>query len=128
MNKIQFALVAGVALSSVVGCQFHARSPEDYSKETQALVAKKRDQIESCYTKVLESDQKAEGVVAVKFKVAPKTGEVASAELDTKATTAPEAVGQCVLDAMKGLQLDPPDQREGVASFQMTFEAKPNQG
>lgn len=106
------------------GCQFYARSAEDYSSETKELLKTKKDDIRACYEKVLETDKEAEGIVAVDFKVQAKTGAVIEPKLNNEATTAPEAVSACVLAAMDGLVLDPADAREGVASFNYEFEAK----
>jgi hypothetical protein len=123
--RLGLAPVALISLLLVTtACQYIARSPEDYAKDTKALVAKRQDKMKSCYDEILKSDQKAAGVVAVKFNVEPKTGTLKNAKVDTKATTAPENVQQCVLDQMKGLTLDPPDQREGLGSFEIEFKAK----
>ncbi len=107
----------------LLGCQFYARSPEDYAKETEALVATKKDEIKSCYDEVLEEDKKAGGVVAVNFTVESKTGKIVNPVVDDEKTTAPEALSSCVVKSMEGLTLDPPDQREGVASFEYEFKA-----
>jgi hypothetical protein len=40
-------------------------------------------------------------------------------------TTAPEPLGQCVITAINGLTLDPPDERDGIASFVYEFKAAP---
>jgi hypothetical protein len=121
MKKIQLLTVALLAAQCTLGCSFHARSPEDYASETTALLKTKEAQLKSCYDEVLKADASASGVVAVYFTVTPKTGEIVNAAIDKEATTAPEALGQCVLDAMVGLKLDPPDQREGKASFSYDF-------
>jgi hypothetical protein len=119
--------IAPMALASFLllstACQFIARSPEDYAKDTKALVAKQQDKMKSCYDEILKGDQKAAGVVAVKFNVEPKTGTLKNAKIDAGKTTAPENVQQCVLEQMKGLTLDPPDQREGLGSFEIEFKA-----
>jgi hypothetical protein len=112
-----------LAAAATWGCQFHARSPEDYGKETKALLKTKKGEIKDCYENVLKKDSKAEGVVAVNFKVELKTGDIIDATIDSEKTTAPEPVQKCVLDAMAGLALDPPDAREGVASFSYNFTA-----
>lgn len=107
------------------GCQFYARSPEDYSKETQALLATKSEDIKGCYDKVLKKDKDAAGVVAINFKVEKKTGKVVEPTVDDAKTTAPKALSKCVVKAMEGLTLDPPDQRDGIASFEYEFTANP---
>ena len=127
-KKPNHSRTASVALACIfllsTACQFVARSPEDYAKDTKALVAKNQEKMEACYNQILKTDKKAKGVVAVTFNVEPKTGLVKNTQVDTKKTTAPENVQQCVLDNMKDLTLDPADQREGVASFEIEFTAK----
>jgi len=120
MKKIQLCSVALLA-TLTFGCSFNARSAEDYASETTALLKTKEAQLKGCYDEVLKTDPKASGIVAVHFTVAPKTGEIKDATIDKDATTAPEALGQCVLDAMAGLKLEPPDAREGKASFSYDF-------
>lgn len=107
------------------GCQFYARSPEDYAKETEGLLATKSEDIKSCYDKVLKKDKDAAGVVAINFKVEKKTGNVIEPTVDDAKTTAPKALSKCVIKAMEGLTLDPPDQRDGMASFEYEFKANP---
>ena len=115
-------LLLGAAF--LVGCQFYARAPEDYAKETKALLASKNDEIKSCYDQLLQKDKDAEGVVAVDFKVEAKTGKITDPVVNEERTTAPDQLSTCVVQAIDGLALDPPDQREGVASFE--YEFKPN--
>ena len=107
----------------LMGCQFYARAPEDYAKETEALLSTKSDEIKSCYDNVLKDDKKAEGVVFVNFKVESKTGKIKEPMVDDEKTTAPKELSACVVQAIDGLTLDPPDQREGVASFEYEFKA-----
>lgn len=113
----------GVAMLTL-GCQFHARSADDYSTETSRLLETKQAELKSCYDEILEKDAKAKGVVAVTFTVEAKTGLLKDAKLDETKTTAPKTLSECVLGAIEGLKLDPPDQREGQASW--SYEFKPN--
>jgi outer membrane lipopolysaccharide assembly protein LptE/RlpB len=124
MNKtiLVGALVASaVALS---GCQFNARSAEDYSKETKKLLSKKNDELKSCYDALLKKEKKAEGLVVVNFTVEAKTGAIKDATIDEQKSTAKNAkeLGECVLKALDGLALDPPDARTGQASFSYEFK------
>ncbi len=122
MNYVKFSgLLLGA--SFLAGCQFYARAPEDYAKETEALLATKNEEIKSCYDDVLKKDKKAKGVVAVNFKVESKTGKLLDPSVDEEKTTAPKELSACVVQAMDGLTLDPPDQRDGVASFEYEFKA-----
>jgi len=121
MNKTSIALLL---LSSFAwGCSFYARSAEDYQEETTKLLASKSDELKSCYDDVLTKNPKAGGVVAVDFTVEAKTGAILDPKINESKTTAGKRVQNCVLTAMQGLALDPPDQRTGVASFSYEFVA-----
>jgi len=121
-NKIALLLLSSAL---TLGCQFTARSAEDYNKETSHLLASKKDQLKTCYDTALQSDKTAAGKVAVTFTVEPKTGAIQDAKINEPESTAPKPLQQCVLNALNGLALDPPDQREGVASFTYEFKANP---
>lgn len=110
------------ALLGPLGCSFYARSPAEYSQETTKLLETKSEQLKSCYDEVLEKESGAHGVVAVDFRVEAKTGAILEPTVDKAKTTASEPLQQCVLSVMEGLKLDPPDQREGKASFSYNFE------
>jgi hypothetical protein len=124
MKKKTIALLI-LASTSAWGCSFYARSPEDYQKETEGLLASKNDELKSCYDAVLKDKPKAGGIVAVDFTVEAKTGAILDPKINEEKTTAPPKLGECVITAMEGLALDPPDQRTGVASF--TYEFKANE-
>lgn len=127
-GRVTRLLALAAFASATVACQFYARSPEDYAKETEELVSTKKPQIKKCYDKVLKKDKKASGTVAVDFTVEKKTGKIVDPKVNKKKTDAPKSLQRCVLDAMDGLALDPPDQRDGMASFEYHFKAnKPKQ-
>lgn len=126
MKKIQLFAVAALAASTSLACQFHARSAEDYAQETKDLLKTKKGEMKTCYDEVLKADKEAAGVVAVDFVVQAKTGEITEVTVNSDKTTAPEPLTQCVVNAMTGLTLDPPDQRTGKASF--AYEFTPNKG
>jgi hypothetical protein len=107
-------------LGSLSACQFHARSPEKYRDDTRAVLETRSAQIASCYDSALAQDASASGQVVVQFFVEEKTGKIHDAEV-LPASTAPPALGQCVVDALDGLTLDPPDQRLGDATFTWAF-------
>lgn len=121
MKKTSIALLL---LSSFAwGCSFYARSAEDYQKETTALLSSKSDELKTCYDELLERKPKAAGVVTVDFTVEAKTGKIIDPKVNEEKSTAPKKLRNCVLTAMEGLVLDPPDQRTGVASFSYEFVA-----
>jgi hypothetical protein len=105
------------------GCSFHARSTEDYLADTRSVVETQNKSIKECYDVELATDPKSEGTVVVNFIVEKKTGKIMNATVDESQTKASPALAQCVVQAVDGLQLDPPDQREGQATFSWRFKA-----
>jgi len=124
MKQAQTLLV--LALAATMGCSFYARGPEDYRKATRELLDGKNKSIESCYKRQLKDDEKARGKVVASFQVEAKTGNIVKAKIVDKKTTAGKELQQCVLSALEGLKLSPPDQRTGKATFEWDFaRAKP---
>ncbi|HET9960476.1 MAG TPA: AgmX/PglI C-terminal domain-containing protein [Polyangiaceae bacterium] len=109
-------LCAGLA-----GCSFAARSPEMYRDETAALLETKSAQVKACYDETLKTNKDAQGRVTVRFVVEHETGKLTSVAADPAGTTAPEPLTKCVVDALQGLALSPPDQRDGNATFVYEF-------
>lgn len=116
------SLVLVSALS--LGCSFAARNPKSYSEDVESVISARKKEIKKCYDALLDKDEKAGGIVAVKFKVEAKSGEIKDVKVDEKKTTASKEVAACLVDNMGGLKIDPPDQREGHASFQFEFVGK----
>ncbi|HTM44877.1 MAG TPA: hypothetical protein VL137_07980 [Polyangiaceae bacterium] len=114
-------IVSGAALT--LGCQFYARSPEDYKKVTRELLETRRADIKECFDKESKASDKAHGTVVVHFTVEAKTGKILKAEALPE-STAPKALGDCVVAAMDGLALNPPDNRTGDATFTYEFTQK----
>ncbi len=111
-------LLAGAML---VGCQFDARSPEQYRDATAKAIAAHNDDLRSCYDTAQKAEPGAAGTVTVRFKVKADTGKFVDAKV--VGGTAPDAVKQCVLKALDGLALTPPDKRDGDATFVWEFAA-----
>lgn len=113
--------LAGGLLS---GCQFYARSPQDYRAATAKVLSTKDDAIRSCYDAAYKADPTAAGTVKVQFTVKAETGKF----MNVKAIggSAPAAVQQCVVNSIEGATLAPPDKRDGDATFVWTF-TKPKQ-
>jgi hypothetical protein len=109
-----------VALCSM-GCSFMARSPEQYRDDTQALLESRQPQIKQCYDTALKTSSTLSGQVAVKFTVQAETGKIMDPAIDPARTTAPEPLGQCVVQSLDGLVLAPPDERDGQATFVYDF-------
>ena len=121
MNAKQ--LVSSVVLAAgLQACSFNARSPEDYRKVTNDLLATRADQLKTCYDAVLLTNATAGGIVVVSFKVEAKTGKLSNPNIDPARTTAPDPLKQCVITALDGLAIDPPDSRDGSATFSWEFK------
>jgi hypothetical protein len=111
-----FALVA-----AATGCEFHARSPEDYRDVTQALLDTKSQDIKACYDGALKGQKELQGRVTVQFVVEAETGKIKDVKVDPAGTTAPEVLSGCVTTAISGLALTPPDKRDGIATWVYDF-------
>lgn len=110
-----------VACASAAACSFYARSPDDYRTAVRKVLEHKQPEVESCYKQRYEKDNAAQGRVVVSFEVEPKTGNIVKPSIVPAGTTANEALQKCVLAALEGLKLDPPDQRTGAATFTWDF-------
>lgn len=110
-------------IATVAACGGTARGLEAYRTDTASLLETRNSQLQSCYDDALKSDAKMAGTVTVQFVVAKKTGMVENPQVDTTKSTAPAALGQCVVKAVDGLVLNPADKNEGRATF--TYEFKP---
>ncbi len=113
------------AAASVLGCSYNARAPEQYRADTAALLETQNAAVKQCYDNILRVDPAVSGRVAIKFTVKEETGEISSPAIDSSATTAPEPLAQCVLQALSNLKLVPPDENEGHARF--IYEFRVNQ-
>jgi hypothetical protein len=113
-----------VLVASSIGCSFQyvARDVDTYRQDTRDLLSTKNGEIKSCYDEQLKADPNTGGTTVVKFTVQEETGQLINVVLDEEQSTAPDALNQCVLNAVDGLVLEPPDQREGVASFSWEFK------
>jgi hypothetical protein len=119
MNK-RFGLALILAVSGgSLGC--HARSAEDYRRDTRALLETRSERIRSCYDSALAADENATGTVVVRFTVAEDTGTITSPSVLPE-STAPAPLGECVVQSLEGLALDPADARKGDATFVWEFQ------
>jgi hypothetical protein len=124
------AILVSLALATITGCSVAARSPQDYAKDTSAVLSAKNGEIQACYDGVLKTTPGAAGRVTVKFDM-PKDGEdnagtVTNVAVDPSGTTAPPAVADCVTKTITGAgTLNPPDQRLGQATYVWEFSAPP---
>lgn len=115
-------VLAVASLVGLFGCQFVARSPEEYRDATRQILESRSSQIQGCYDEVLKTDRNAKGSVVLHFTVTEETGVITGAEVLPE-STAPSALSQCIVKAVEGLALNPPDQRKGDATFAWAFSS-----
>jgi hypothetical protein len=123
MKKSILIAVSCLGLGSVA-CSYHARGPEQYRDDTQALLDSKTPEIKACYDELLKARADVGGSVRVKFKVQEETGKIFETEIDPTGTTAPPELAACVVRTIDGLQLTPPDERTGIATYTWEFRAE----
>lgn len=104
------------------GCSFHARDENEYRKVTRELLETRSADVKNCYDAELKNNPNASGTVILRFTVQKETGQVVGAAMDEVASSAPASLGQCIVNALNGLVLDPPDARDGNATFQWEFK------
>ncbi|TPV92593.1 MAG: AgmX/PglI C-terminal domain-containing protein [Myxococcales bacterium FL481] len=122
MKVVKALFVAGLLTVVSSACTLYAREADEYQRVTRELVDAHGPAIKSCYDTALVADAAASGTVVVAFTVERKSGRVVGATA-AAGTTAPPALSSCVITAMNGLQLDPPDRRDGLATFTWEFKA-----
>jgi hypothetical protein len=118
MKRVLLATALG---SLIVGCTFMARGPEDYKRDTRAVIESRNADIKACYDTALAQNQKLKGNVIVHFTVEKETGTIREASVLPE-STAPASLGTCIVNALDGLALDPPDERDGDATFVWEFK------
>ena len=117
-----------VLLSGTMGCAATARGPEQYRDDTQTLLNTRQPAIKQCYDAVLRGQPESGGTVTIRFTLASETGKIVNANVDEANSTAPEAIRACVLQALDGLALAPPDDQDGHATFVWEFRVTRSPG
>ena len=127
MNQMKMMTTELVPLTlfavAMTACAATKRSPQAYRVATQEVLETRHAQIKRCYDAQLEKDATASGTVTIQFVVEKKTGAFTKATIDPSTSNAKEPLTLCVLEAVKGLRLDPPDANEGRAKF--TYQLSP---
>ena len=117
-------MIAAGLIATAAACSGTARGLPAYRSDTNKLLDTRSAQLQSCYEDALKTDARLAGTVTVQFVVQKATGMIANPTVDPARSSAPPALGQCVIKAIDGLTLAPPDRNEGRATF--TYEFKPN--
>jgi hypothetical protein len=118
-------LLAASLLACAAACSGTARGLEAYRTDTTKLVETRNRQIQGCYEDALKTEATLAGTVTVQFIVEKQTGAIAYPMIQQDKTTAPAVLAQCVVRAVDGLVLAPPDRNEGQATFVYEFKPTP---
>jgi hypothetical protein len=114
--------IAPLAIAALVsGCSFYARSPAQYRDATAAVLQTKEADIKACYDTALKAKPDLAGTVTVHFTVAKSTGKFGDVTTTMGSSPTPDALNQCIVAAISGLTLAPPDKRNGDATFDYAF-------
>jgi hypothetical protein len=111
-----------LVMGMLTGCSFHARDADSYRQATRELLETRNPDIKGCYDAELKQNPTVSGTVIVKFNVQKQSGKLVNVAVDEAASSAPPSLRECVVKAIDGLALDPPDEREGDATFQWEFQ------
>ena len=123
MTHLRRMLAAGL-VASLAACG-SLRTAEVYRADTTKLLATRSAQLQRCYNDALTADGKAAGTVTVQFVIESDSGAISKPAVDAAHSTAPAALGQCVVKAIDGLVLAPADSQEGHATFVYEFKPAP---
>lgn len=124
MNKT-FLCLSLLAPLAAIGCGGAIRVGDAYRDDTaKLLTAQANPKIHDCFEAMVRSTPKPaslQGKTTVHFIVAKDTGVITSPNIIPEATTAQPPVAQCVVSAINGIKLDPPDSVDGDATFTWEF-------
>ena len=123
MTHLHRMLAAGLVVS-LAACG-SLRTADVYRADTTKLLATRGAQLQRCYDEALTADGKAAGTVTVQFVVESDSGAISKPTVEPAHSTAPPALGRCVVKAIDGLVLAPPDSQEGHATFVYEFRPAP---
>lgn len=115
--------IAATYLILAAACSGTSRGLEAYRTDTRRLLETRNIALTSCYDNTLRSNAKLTGTVTIRFVVEKGTGTIKGASVDGAGASPHNLLGDCVLQAIDGLKLEPPDRNEGQATF--VYEFKP---
>jgi hypothetical protein len=123
--KTYFLCLSLLAPLAAIGCNGAIRVGDAYRDDTAKLIAAQANpRIHDCFdgmVKTTPGPQSLAGKTTVHFIVAKDTGLVSNVSVVPDGTTAQPPVAQCVVSALNGLKLDPPDGVDGDATFTWEF-------
>jgi hypothetical protein len=110
---------------TALGCHGAIRIGDAYRDDTAKLLAAQANpRIHDCFdgmVKTTPGPKSLQGTTTVHFIVAKETGLITDVTVIPESTTAQPPVAQCVVSALNGLKLDPPDGVDGDATFAWEF-------
>ena len=119
------SVLGRLAIVSLVGSVGYAvRDGAMYRDDTRKLIEPTRNKLSDCYNLELQKDAQAGGKVVVSFTVQKDTGLIVDPKVDDLQSTPNRMLRKCVVQALEGLKLDPPDERDGAATFTWLFRTK----
>jgi hypothetical protein len=110
---------------AALGCNGAIRIGDAYRDDTAKLLAAQANpRIHDCFDSMVKTTpgpKSLQGTTTVHFIVAKDTGLITNVSIIPESTTAQPPVAQCVVSALNGLKLDPPDGVDGDATFAWDF-------
>jgi hypothetical protein len=96
-----------------------------WTDDTNKVLQAKNPDIKACYDGYLKGNPGVGGKVTVNFEVETDQGKIQNVTIDKANTTAPDALGDCVKQAITGLVVSPPDKKTGQATYVYEFSQPP---
>jgi hypothetical protein len=110
---------------AAVGCGGAIRVGDAYRDDTAKLIAAQvNPRVHDCFDGMVKTTPGAKslaGTTTVHFIVSKDTGMITNPTVIPESTTAQPQVAQCVVAALSGIKLDPPDGVDGDATFTWEF-------
>jgi hypothetical protein len=123
--KTHVLFLSVLAPLAALACNPAVRAPEVYRDDTAKLLeAQANPRIHDCFDGIVKTTPGAkslQGTTTVHFIVAKDSGLISNVNVIPESTTAQPPVAQCVVAALTGLKLDPPDGVDGDATFVWEF-------
>jgi len=123
MRRTILGIVFIISSAFAPACTCIARGPEDYRADTRNLLETRNSEVKKCYDAELRKNHNLNGDVVVHFTVEKKSGKIINVAVDEQTSKAPKELETCIANAVDGLVLEPPDRREGDATFTWRFRA-----
>jgi hypothetical protein len=131
MNKQFHFFIVPIALLvplASIACGGAIREGNAYRDDTSKLIETQANpKIHDCFDSMVKTTPgpaSLAGKTTVHFIVAKETGLITNASVVAESTTAQPPVAQCVVSALNGIKLEPPDGVDGDATFTWEFKVE----